>query len=210
MRRLVFFSILAVMLATLQTSRASAAHPRTVSRVWTAALGRPVPTISHQLTVLVHTRFSEPASLVPAGRDLLVDGAAGRVSDPILVIHDTGSTNFDSGKTIRFTRTGTASVYFHDGRTMFFRQAIFRVPVRSLVRLVQRAGGPRNIRTGACLEPVSFRHAVWLTMAGQHSGDITCLDGTARPIDRKILQAALALEQRVTRLTLAVRDASRP
>jgi hypothetical protein len=40
-------------------------------------------------------------------------------------------------------------------------------------------------------------------MAGQQSGDLTCLASRARPIDRQVAHATLTFEQRVIRLAIA-------
>lgn len=132
-----------------------------------------------------------------------------RTNDPLVVIHDSGATDFDASKTIRFSRNGSADITYQDGTTMFFRQASFTAPVQSVVQLVQRAGGPENIRTGQCFTSASFGHAVWLTIGGQQSGDLTCLASNARSIDHRVARITLKLMEQVVMMATArgVRDA---
>jgi hypothetical protein len=125
------------------------------------------------------------------------------VTHPTLVIHDSGATNLDAARTITVASNGNVSMRYQDGTVLFFTNAALRTPAHSLVSLVQQVGGPQAIRTGQCLESVSFSHTVWLSMAGQQSGDLTCLASRARPIDRQVAHATLTFEQRVIRLAIA-------
>jgi hypothetical protein len=126
-----------------------------------------------------------------------------RSPDPVLTIHDDGATNLDPGTVITFSRDGSARIWYQRGATHFFPAVTFGVSLRSLQEAVRRAGGPEHIRTGPCLKSSSFGRVVWLAVAGHLSGDLTCQAPNARRIDRRVADRALAIEQRVVRLSLA-------